>query len=447
LKEGGVKVLLITGDADDKTRQRAMKDINGAVRNYDALVVSPALFTGVDLSEPYFDDVFLLATNKGNHRSSDFMQVLHRVRHPIGEVHVWVKHVDHGKTTDVDQILRESEIALRPSMLTGLCSISPLYEALSAHYVSTKAAEHLDINNLQATLNQALKNDNYEIIPVVDHDQQLEKAIKELSSRTNKESALNAIREAPTEAFHIEGNRIILEPRLMNMDAETRAALQYSILNGYSRDDFREIIRDIDPRKFEEEIENFELMLLPLEEIRKREANAIYLGAGINPKRLEDRARLLQDVSTHAKEIVKAAPLALGRLWLLALRISQKLLFRCLLIEIGGLESPTPLTKNGEGAEKLLTVFRKHERILVDYYRQKVPDKDKVFSTLHSLVAKAGLELCSQQRRIDKKPVREYRLCKERVSLMKRVLERRKLRSSATANREGVTVSANSLKN
>jgi hypothetical protein len=41
-------------------------------------------------------------------------------------------------------------------------------------------------------------------------------------------------------------------------------------------------------------------------------------------------------ISTHAKEIVRAAPLALGRLWLLALRTSQKLLCRCLLRESQG---------------------------------------------------------------------------------------------------------------
>ena len=105
MESAGHAVKVVAGRKRGEAPDPFVGNINEQVTGLDALLVSPALFTGVDIHVRHFDDVYVVAHNgTGRIRSTDFLQAMRRVREPLGEVHVWVttkSSVGSGSPTTV----------------------------------------------------------------------------------------------------------------------------------------------------------------------------------------------------------------------------------------------------------------------------------------------------------------------------------------------------------
>jgi hypothetical protein len=105
LEAKGYSVFLLSSETEKSEKIEFMDNINRAVRDYQIVITTSAGFTGINLDEDYFDDVFVLAEGVTNSLlPSDFVQAMRRVRNPLGEIHTWVMEKNLSLTTDVGEI-------------------------------------------------------------------------------------------------------------------------------------------------------------------------------------------------------------------------------------------------------------------------------------------------------------------------------------------------------
>jgi hypothetical protein len=398
LEDLGLNVFLFTGKTDSDAKDKFMRGVNDNVQQYDALVVSPSMFTGVDLSVPYFDDVFLLVTNTGHYASTDYMQALHRVRHPKGEVHVWVQARARHRTSSVLALHAEVQAKLRRTQqsIEAMGYVADLeviahQRAYEDYYIRTAAHENEDINNLKDRLRAALEADGYLLTRIVESEVELAEAVAELSdaNKGREEVVLEAIRA--TEFFagvDFETGTITYDFR--DETPELKVARAYYRLNGKSQADWGEIVQDIDPQTFRARVDMFELIVYPLRMTAEREAEQLQMSLGIEPRGQTDKAQLL-------KAVIGA---------------------------LGGLSRTVPLTHDDEA--RLLEILGQHQETLWVWYRQKPPKPEKLISSVGSLLAKAGLGWATERRRVNGIPKTLYSLDQNKVALMLRVAARRR---------------------
>ena len=396
LQDHGLSVCKFTGDIDDDKRASLMQDINLAVRDYDAMVVSPALFTGVDLSQPHFDDVFLLATNTGQLSSRDYLQGLHRVRNPKGEVHVWLHPVSWNKPVKKSCLIQQNcGSLLMPFDLDEQTArdLHSGYWNYRDHFIESKTAKNQDINNLATELRELLVADGYEILPPYSADPalaDLAASVELVTAQAVTKEERTALQEAIINVAARSGESRECSTVTIDLGHTGKIADEYYRLNGNSYEDFEHIVCDIDPRKFAAKVENFELLLEPQETVFQRERHSIRSSLGINPKGLQQRSQLLKDIVV-----------ALG----------------------GNLRRSTPISS--DESARVLLVLQEHDDTLQRFFGQKVPQQPKLMKTLTTLLKKAGLELNSVQKRVNRQRVRDYNLNQHSVELMYRVAGRR----------------------
>jgi hypothetical protein len=95
---------VIHSEKISKEEQEKIANINQVVENYDYVIASPTLGTGISIDVEYFDTVVLLAeANLTTHL--DLMQQAARVRQPkSGQVHCWVANRKMQLSTNPQQI-------------------------------------------------------------------------------------------------------------------------------------------------------------------------------------------------------------------------------------------------------------------------------------------------------------------------------------------------------
>jgi hypothetical protein len=78
-------------------------NVNELQKDYQAVIASPSLFTGVDISQPHFDKVYLFADG-ASATATDLLQASARVR-TVSEVNFWVTTKRNNELTDWEKIL------------------------------------------------------------------------------------------------------------------------------------------------------------------------------------------------------------------------------------------------------------------------------------------------------------------------------------------------------
>lgn len=377
---------------EEQRRHNLLADINDGVKNLDALLVSPALFTGVDISCPHFDDVYVIATNGTKAiPSTDFIQALHRVRKPHGTIHVWANPGTH----DLPATYAE-DVEGAPSFKLSLIrdrQDRKIAEAYLDYERKARALRNADVNRLADNLQNGLKAAGYRIETVEDPARTTTDALWTLHPTATKPSPCEHAQLVATiheAAAHLQADRTT-GAFLVNLDepAATFLARRYYALNGNSWQDFEDIARYLDPNDFRRDIENFELLSTPLGELLRRDRIQAIRSLGLNPGYYVRRARLLADLRN-----------ALG----------------------GSFHADAPLDAPTLAA--VHAVFQKHAATLKTAYGQSAP-KANTISTLKALLAKMGMRVKSSRTRTSPGRPHMHSIDVQSVALMERVLARR----------------------
>ena len=148
-----------------------IKDISSSVKNVDALLASPSLGTGVDISGSHFDAVFGVF-HAVSQTATECGQSLHRVREQV-PLHIWVaprppfgyKETNANKIKEKMLNLNEmTAFLIRIDRETGKRGAEKDW-AMNA-YCEIEANRNRSINNLRDDLRSLLTEMEYNIIPV-----------------------------------------------------------------------------------------------------------------------------------------------------------------------------------------------------------------------------------------------------------------------------------------
>lgn len=110
ISKGQSQLLTVHGENSNQVNQSTfVSNVNEEQIKYQAVICSPSVSTGVDISDPHFDKVYLFA-NVANATSKDLLQAVARVR-TVKEVNFWVDHRKKYEQTNWEKILEAKEKA------------------------------------------------------------------------------------------------------------------------------------------------------------------------------------------------------------------------------------------------------------------------------------------------------------------------------------------------
>ena len=292
LRERGVRTLTVVADDGSVERAAIMADLNAAVASVDAVLVSPALFTGVDITDEGFDEVFVLATGCTTaHTSTDFLQAVHRVRRPRSHIHVWVAQRNSNPLADEAAI----EAAMVPLPLITWrrawdAEFKAVADAYRNYYVKSTARRNADINVLPVNLRQAFAGERTPGAGGADATGEVTGALRLLTrdhgaAVAEEREVVQRLRETATRMRDTSGGAqfiVILDES--QMDPAEVVVRRYLWLNGCSWEDLEALIRHADPRLAEKEVENFELAFISpsvlAERVGRMAGTAVGISAG-----------------------------------------------------------------------------------------------------------------------------------------------------------------------
>lgn len=104
----GLTYLSVHGDnSKDELEAAFIADVNNQQLQYQVVAGSPSLATGVDINQPHFDKVYLIAEGTSL-LASDLMQACSRVR-TVKDVHFWVNPTFRKEETNWERILERKQ--------------------------------------------------------------------------------------------------------------------------------------------------------------------------------------------------------------------------------------------------------------------------------------------------------------------------------------------------
>jgi hypothetical protein len=104
----GLRILMVHGDnSDQQEQQQFINNVNELQKNYDVVIASPSLSTGIDISEPWFEKVYLIA-NKYKATHQDLMQSVRRVRKVL-QINFWINPTVSNLQEDAEWLRRRHE--------------------------------------------------------------------------------------------------------------------------------------------------------------------------------------------------------------------------------------------------------------------------------------------------------------------------------------------------
>lgn len=415
LKQRGLRTLTVVADDGSPERDQVLQDINLAVKDIDALLVSPALFTGVDITDEQFGDVFLLATGAtGAIKSTDFMQAVHRVRRPTGSVHVWVG----DKSPETEATPRAVAATMDSLPLLALLNFRDrdfirAVWAYRNYYVRSAVARNRDVSALRARLEDEMEAAGHPIYRVGDPHEEVQYAISDAASEIitivphkayggrwrPKADVIGDILDAVRRLREAnEAGRFVLDVSVPQRTSAEYLARYFYRLNGHSWDGLEDIIWNPDPQVLERQIENFEAATLPRHVIAQRVERQRTLSLGLQKEDLSGRAAMLRDLLE-----------ALG----------------------GDFRRDQPTSEDDQ--LRILDVLRQHKWTLSHSFGQSVPTPQRVMVTLRRLLKKLGLEVDSSRPGSGNDRMRIYSLNPDRAKIMYGLIERRRSRTGTDA--------------
>ena len=406
----GRNVLLITSDTDDVLKRAFMQSPYKVLREreIDVLIGSPSLQTGVDLSEPYFQDVFLFGVPLGFHTSRDYIQALRRVRRPSGDVFVYVGTATanlRDRPEDPDVVLerhlanqRDLERVYREADLTYSGEADDYYLYLS----DTAAKRNADINRVHEVFPEALLSVGYSEVrqysPLAENADTLNGSAFDEPTAQDNYHRFKIIETMEKGMFWFEGEKVCFNPDVLRQTKAARDAYRYVRTNGWSADDAELIVRDTGPDKFQHNVNFLELLLRPQDDVVR--LHHMWLQSPINPPTPHSYVNQ-PAISQALKDIMAAAGINF---------------------------SYDDYLENLDG-NKLFEAFQDHRGIVrarngLDMTPPTTPEKAiKAFRSL--LQNKFYLQLAHKQVSLDGRRSRYYYIYRESSEAVKRVLDRR----------------------
>lgn len=103
-----LRILTVHGNNSDQQEQQIfINNVNEEQKNYHVVIASPSLSTGIDISEPWFERVYLLA-NKYKATHQDLMQSVRRVRN-VKQIDFWINPSVCNLQEDAEWLRRRHE--------------------------------------------------------------------------------------------------------------------------------------------------------------------------------------------------------------------------------------------------------------------------------------------------------------------------------------------------
>ncbi len=200
------RVLAIHADnASHESVQRFLSGLPESAKDYDCIIASPTVGTGIDISFPHQEQVFdavygIFEARINTHFDID--QQLSRVRHPKS-VHVWISPEQFRFETNVEAIKQELCTVAKSSFLIegyspdGLPKFKTddLYLEL---YGTVTAMQRASKNNLKQNFLDIRRHNGWQIVEVEESEEKKEagKAAKALGKELSDEQRVKALMEA-----------------------------------------------------------------------------------------------------------------------------------------------------------------------------------------------------------------------------------------------------------
>lgn len=235
--ESGKKILKVTSDNSTSPKiQKIIKDISDEISEFDLVLTSPSMGTGIDISFPNdhqkIDCVFGIFNNHiTTHTEID--QQLHRVRNPK-EVHVWISPSTHNYTTDfissrAECLYHHLESVMLPTdqLLAGVDFIQTVEDFVALGTLVT-AQRRASFNTLKANFIDMKIAQGYQVT-VLDSDENQMKIGKNLEKIGGELSAaeyISRIRISP-ELHQDEFDRYV--ERLAQNNSDVPESIRYAV--------------------------------------------------------------------------------------------------------------------------------------------------------------------------------------------------------------------------
>jgi hypothetical protein len=262
-----IRVWSVTSENSSSKRNVALiKDISNAVKNFDALLASPSLGTGVDISDYHFDMIFG-AFHAVSQTATECVQMLYRYR-PNVPINVWVapkstslSHAEFNPENIKRSLLQTNDLTaflIRIDRNTG-CRGAEKDWALDAH-CNILARRNHSINNLRADLRSLLEEMGNKIILMgANKDKETKKQLQEAAKVMDLThvQAVTKAKEITESEYRRRQSQKYLEPDEM-FECE-----KFRIAETYGMPITEELVRRDDKGKLIRLITNLEAILAP----------------------------------------------------------------------------------------------------------------------------------------------------------------------------------------
>lgn len=177
----GKKVLVYHRDIEDEIKE-TLGQVNKYWSDYDWVVYSPTVSSGVSFDPEYFDTVFLMAKSIEGIGYTDLLQKCHRVRNPREKtLHCWVDICIYRKETDFDKICQIDHDKIQWSR--WVCDATYAIDPLAPCYARAKHRAtqigRIRSNNVQKSFFKHWQKLNVEIKEAEDLSDQAKKDIRD----------------------------------------------------------------------------------------------------------------------------------------------------------------------------------------------------------------------------------------------------------------------------
>lgn len=229
-----LKILCVHQDnsASPAIRQ-VIANLNLYAPNFDVLIASPSLGTGVDINVKHFTETFII----GNHHSTnhtDLLQHMARNRQP-DLIHAYVAPGERYEPTDpafwerqcIDKYY-ETGLQIEYSLETGERIANPFDVGYLKLWADIKAAEKASHNRLAANFFEQAAREGYQVQPV--HQDQGGAFDIEKGNDNDAGEAAEAGKKRAAAALELEAERkesILAAPDITDKEADELAAKSY----------------------------------------------------------------------------------------------------------------------------------------------------------------------------------------------------------------------------
>jgi hypothetical protein len=266
--------LIVADSGDDFQIQAFLREIKTEILNVDAVLSSPSIGTGIDITFPndavHVDAVYGFFESRVNtHFDAD--QQLARVRHP-GVVKVWLSPALNSMPVSIDKIRHHLMYEKTISGLNYYLDSQGVHASLGEHpfidLLSTVVSQrHRSMNNFKDNFIQ-YKTDNGWSVTSVEQDEsqvQIGSAINKASTFLRKQATQTRLLEAPDLSFRQVSQLDEKIKKNHPLTAEQKAGLQkYWLSKFYAQEVTAELISFDQEGKFRDRILLFEAVINPL---------------------------------------------------------------------------------------------------------------------------------------------------------------------------------------